>query len=156
MEFEYKEPPFTKPKTPSIISIVGMALAFALNWVLWIVADWSSSLTQLLFQNITLISFGIVFPIIVLILSVVGSNNYQKSDYVVLFLGIAILVLSAIVLTYSLFWILKFISYFINNIEYAPFYLGILACIILTHIMQVKSLISGTKLIKHYQFTGPH
>ena len=79
-----------------------------------------------------IIVFSIILPAVIFVLSFSRLREFFKSKIPKdnLILGIIILVISAFLIAYSIFWI-NYVSYFIDNPDISGLAVGIVICIII-------------------------
>ncbi len=143
-------PPYNKVKTPSYLTLAFAIVLIVLRNVYWVVAHLSQH-SLLVVGTLSIIGWGIVIPTVVLILSAIGSRNYQEADYLTLIFGIAIVVLSAIAIWQTAVRLYGNIIGLINNLSLIGlFYVVFVGCIAVCFIMQILCLVGGIKLIQHY------
>jgi hypothetical protein len=149
-----EEPPFDKLKTPSIVTIVMMAIMLVMHAIqYWAAGDWSA--TDYIVENVIIVFWGIVVPIIIIVLIYIGKKTYQDTESITLIFGIIFVVLSGITTAISSYWIVRNIVDLVINIPYGAVviicYVIMIPLIIVVLVMQIKNLLASVEIIKAYQ-----
>ena len=151
------EPPFDRLKTPSIVTIIIMAIMLVIHQIQYMAAgDWSE--VDYVVETVVIVFWGIVCPVIILVLIYIGKKIYKDTEVITLIWGIIFTALSAIICAVATYSIVRNIVDLVKNLSYGAVvivcYVIIIPLIVVVLVMQIKNLIAGIDLIKAYQATA--
>ena len=154
---EKMEPPWSGPKTPNIVTIVMSAIALVLHWLEYYIAPYDPGYEYGVVR-IIIITWGIVFPAIVITLCIIGVRIYEQSEYITLAFGIAITAIAGILSFIATYWTVNNTISLVKSIdtypELIPIFAAQIALVAVILAMQIKSIIAGVRLIQFYQSTA--
>ncbi len=148
------EPPWSGAKVPNIVTIVMSAIALVLHWLEYYIAPYSPDYSYGVVR-IIIITWGIVFPAIVITLCIIGVRIYEESEYITLAFGIAITAIAGILSFIAAYWTVNNIIQLVGSISsyppLIPVFAGQIALVAVILAMQIKAIIAGVRLIQAYQ-----
>ncbi|NVM52616.1 MAG: hypothetical protein HWN66_02850 [Candidatus Helarchaeota archaeon] len=152
-----EEPDFSKPKIASIIILSGMIAALILHRVLWEYADWTLTFFFVR-ERRAMLGLGVLIPACVLALTIVGPKIYDKSEYISLIFGIALIAIGGILIIVTAVQIVNNIGDLIDKLGNVPnvtgFYITYIIIAIAGAGLSVLILLGGIDLIKYYNTTN--
>jgi hypothetical protein len=113
------EPPWSGPKIPSIVTIVLSAIALFLHWLEYYIAPYTID-AEYRVVSVIIITWGIVFPAIVITLCIIGVRIYEQSEYITLAFGIAITAISSILTFIAAYWTVTNTIQLVESISIYP------------------------------------
>ena len=129
--------------------VVGLMIAFIINQtLLYDTAGWSYD-SQFVLTRVLVIAFGIIFPAVIIVLSIIGINIYENSEHITLIFGILITILSGFIILEASLGTIFGISDLISYPTYLTFYIVQEVLGLATLGMGVLTLVGGIKNITY-------
>ena len=144
-------------KTPIIFYsiIVGLMIAvIIIHITLHIISGWTLDIIGII-AEISIIEFGIVIPIILIVVDIIAPFIHEKVslnfEYLPLIIGLANAILSGLIMIIALFsgFITIFDGMTTLHIPYFGFYLAMSLLIISSGVLFIGSLVMGIKIAKY-------
>lgn len=150
---EQKTPRFTSTIIYAAIIIGVMITVLILHAILWQVAGWPLSAKYALEQAI-FVGWGIVFPAILIVVAIVASKIYDKSEYIPLIFGIIITAMGGLLVLAAGFYVVLSIgdaAYWIPSLpQTTGIYITFIIFSFVGLAIAILILIGGIKLLMKY------
>jgi hypothetical protein len=150
---EVKTPKFTSAIVYAAIIIGIMITVLILHTILWQVTGWTPN-AKFAFEEAIMVGWGIVFPAVLIVVAIVGSKIYEKSEYIPLIFGIIITAMGGILILISGLYIYTSISDTITWVPSLPQTAGIYITLIIFSFvglaLSILILLGGIKHITYY------
>jgi hypothetical protein len=147
-----EKPPFKRVIVCTAVIVAMMIIVLIAHRLLYHYAGWPFDY-EFFFERFAIITGGIVFPIILLILSIIGLSTYTKTASIPLIFGIIIAIISTILTIVAALWTGYDIVELVTD-PHVGFNGLITAGTVVSLLMGIFCMIAGIQLIKYYFSTG--